>query len=169
MRELPLLIMVLAIVTVAVMGSAQAAGIQAVQIEGTIYQFSVTETYTEPIRWSFGDGVISTEANPVHEFGHGLYNVIAEDGNGKYWQYEIDTRLIVVDENNATITSGDDVYHGGVMLAIGVGMCWLAGTDQHFLGIYLGRFWKGMLVMFYVIMMVVGGVLVLMAVYNGGV
>ncbi|MDD3962250.1 MAG: hypothetical protein PHT77_10350, partial [Bacteroidales bacterium] len=144
---------------IAVMGNAQAAGISAVQIDDTIYQFTITETYLEPIRWSFGDGSTSTNTTPVHEFGNGLYDVMAEDGAGKVWNCQIDTRLIVMDAENATVEVGGNMFYGGVLLAGGIGMCWLAGTNQHIAVNALGR-WKGLLILLYVIMIVVGGVLV---------
>jgi hypothetical protein len=75
-----LLVIIIGIVIMAVMGNAQAAGINAVNVDGEIYQFSITETFSEPIRWSFGDGVTSTEVSPVHEFGNGLYDVMAGFG-----------------------------------------------------------------------------------------
>jgi hypothetical protein len=163
-----LLVIIIGIVIMAVMGNAQAAGINAVNVDGEIYQFSITETFSEPIRWSFGDGVTSTEVSPVHEFNNGLYDVMAEDGDGRVWHYQIDTRLVVVDADNATITAGGNVMHGGVLLAGGIGMCWLVGTNQHFVGNAMGR-WKGLLILAYVIMIVVGGVLVLQALYLGGI
>jgi hypothetical protein len=164
-----LLVIIIGIVIMSVMGNAQAAGINAVNVDGEIYQFSITETYSEPIRWSFGDGVISSEVSPVHEFGNGLYEVMAEDGAGNVWEYQIDTRIIVVDADNATITAGGNVMHGGVLLAGGIGMCWLASTNQHYVGNMMGK-WKGLLILVYVIMIVVGAVLVLEAMYlNGGI
>lgn len=166
MRVIPLVI-VASIMIAGVMGISQAAGISATQIEGTIYQFRITETFVEPLRWSFGDGVTSTELDPVHEFGNGLYTVLAEDGAGTVWSYTIDTRLVVVDSSNATITAAGNVFHGGALLVGGIAMCWLTGTNQHFLGVYMGK-WKGVLILAYVVMIVVGAVLVLQALYYGG-
>lgn len=56
-------------------------------IEGTFplaVQFSDNSSYTESVKWNFGDGDSSTERNPVHTYSEaGLYSVsLTATGNG---------------------------------------------------------------------------------------